>query len=1503
MNLTIDKLNNSNKFNFDKYFFNTNTNSNNNNLNFNYTENFNNSNNLNFIKNNNNFLNINLDDKSDDILAYKNYFSNYNYNKSVSFNKIYIPKVFNASQSNIYNGLPWFLDYVHLTFWFFFLSIVISSLFIIYFFNFVWNNQENKYPIRETRGFSRAQTGDTMTAIIPMTWSITMLLHASTHSSNFDENTTGTQFCLTVIAYQWGWNYYYPKDIISIFNSMPIKVGHNNIDYYCVFDNYYSKLLDISRNQILTKNFSLGIGSSKIGKNNIQTLQSLFFKPYGLNQNWQLPTVLFIDLNYKKNNFNLKSLELNNDVGKCIQQIDDLSLNHYYNNNDIIYSNLMHINTLNNENFNYYYNLLNNKFNVFNFYKNLKYSFFVLNLELNLFYYKITNFNELINQSTNLNLKFKKSYNFINISKLKTIDSHRNKNTFYSSSNKIYKAYRYLLDEYNRPLDNNYIEFMDKMQARQDALDYVNKVRSLGSNTINYIYNKMYLLEFNVNALSFIDTFNININQWLLNNDYETIFKNQLFWLNILDYNKISFNFNSIFNNNFNKNINISDFNKNTFFLFSNNLNIFNFKKIYQSFYYNSNDNSYSFYNNSLLTFEDFGFINSSTIKELWYQNNIYSNFYLFNILKFFNNTNKFLFNKILFNNNNYKFWEIDSNLLLFQNNIFNINLLFDNNIFVSNNSFIYFWPSFISDFSKNIKYFLIYNNSIHNILSYNYYSIRSNYSFFKNLFKFNDKFIYFFKIKKNKNKFFDLYFDFENNIFNFSEFYYFNSKINKDSLFKFKIINYFINDYNLKNIKNTFILNTLKLLINNENYLIKLNNNSILFYNIKNLNYCNTYINLNYLNNKILLFNNFNLLVNSYLFNCFDLFSKIDSSLELMFWNIFFFKNSNNSLLYFDKPIRVSLKLNDPLDYNFKLSNNISNIFYTNKKLFQWQLNWSNIVKNYNLPLFKFYRGYLEKKFFSGHLNSKNINNPFYNDSKFEDYKLQIFKNFSDSDLEDKKNFSYWSKSPIYSKYKYECEYNAILDFEKFNFVKNYLINLPNVGDDVDVNYILKYLTFDVNTSRRNDHNSKFKVFFGPLFNKYIKKLVTVNNKNIHILNTLNLKNINFFKNFNINYLKYDSFYLQNVSFQKNYFIINLKPISKYSNLEINFLKNNFYWNFNKLSNNSLNELKKIKLLLGKDSTAYDWFKYENNYVDLFLYNSNFLNYWKSLWFFKDNLYNFSNKLFFNKNFKDNSDILSKFFLINSFKDKELKNINTLNNNLYINYDFIFKDISSILSYQNFFDIKNNSIFSNNLQLNLFSNLNFFKYTIYGNFNDIKNIYYNYYLLQLQKSNKSRFDYKEINNNISNIKRLRVSKGICLPSDFSIHIICASKDVIHSWAIPGLGIKIDAIPGFNSHRRVIFRWRGLYWGQCMEVCGRYHHWMPILIRIVHKDLFLSWCLSFLKALNNKNFKYEKYYFDEILLLSWLSDSSNSIILEDFFKNITNSDDFYLKLDFFKSQL
>jgi len=56
-----------------------------------------------------------------------------------------------------------------------------------------------------------------------------MVMHASTHSINFDENTAGTVFSLTVIAYQWGWNYYFPRDIIAQFETAPRVVGRGRI--------------------------------------------------------------------------------------------------------------------------------------------------------------------------------------------------------------------------------------------------------------------------------------------------------------------------------------------------------------------------------------------------------------------------------------------------------------------------------------------------------------------------------------------------------------------------------------------------------------------------------------------------------------------------------------------------------------------------------------------------------------------------------------------------------------------------------------------------------------------------------------------------------------------------------------------------------------------------------------------------------------------------------------------------------------------------------------------------------------------------------------------------------------------------------------------------------------------------------------------------------------------------------------------------------------------------
>lgn len=56
-----------------------------------------------------------------------------------------------------------------------------------------------------------------------------MVMHASTHSINFDENTAGTTFSFTVIAYQWGWNYYFPRDVVTQLESAPKVVGRGRV--------------------------------------------------------------------------------------------------------------------------------------------------------------------------------------------------------------------------------------------------------------------------------------------------------------------------------------------------------------------------------------------------------------------------------------------------------------------------------------------------------------------------------------------------------------------------------------------------------------------------------------------------------------------------------------------------------------------------------------------------------------------------------------------------------------------------------------------------------------------------------------------------------------------------------------------------------------------------------------------------------------------------------------------------------------------------------------------------------------------------------------------------------------------------------------------------------------------------------------------------------------------------------------------------------------------------
>nr|YP_010403024.1 cytochrome c oxidase subunit II [Sirsoe methanicola]UQV94832.1 cytochrome c oxidase subunit II [Sirsoe methanicola] len=91
----------------------------------------------------------------------------------------------------------------------------------------------------------------------------------------------------------------------------------------------------------------------------------------------------------------------------------------------------------------------------------------------------------------------------------------------------------------------------------------------------------------------------------------------------------------------------------------------------------------------------------------------------------------------------------------------------------------------------------------------------------------------------------------------------------------------------------------------------------------------------------------------------------------------------------------------------------------------------------------------------------------------------------------------------------------------------------------------------------------------------------------------------------------------------------------------------------------------------------------------------------------------------------------------------------------------------------------------------------------------------------------------------------LEVDNRVVLPVNLEIRILTTAADVIHSWAVPALGIKLDAIPGRLNQVGVTITRPGVYYGQCSEICGSNHSFMPIAIEAVSYNAFTSWINSF----------------------------------------------------------
>jgi len=112
-----------------------------------------------------------------------------------------------------------------------------------------------------------------------------------------------------------------------------------------------------------------------------------------------------------------------------------------------------------------------------------------------------------------------------------------------------------------------------------------------------------------------------------------------------------------------------------------------------------------------------------------------------------------------------------------------------------------------------------------------------------------------------------------------------------------------------------------------------------------------------------------------------------------------------------------------------------------------------------------------------------------------------------------------------------------------------------------------------------------------------------------------------------------------------------------------------------------------------------------------------------------------------------------------------------------------------------------------------------------------------------LSIANSTRFDSYIVygsNKLIALFYNLDVDNRLVLPTMSNILFLITSVDVLHSWTVPRLGIKIDACPGRLNYLTCSTPAVGVYYGQCSEICGSNHSFMPIVVEFVPLKNFLN---------------------------------------------------------------
>nr|YP_010586318.1 cytochrome c oxidase subunit II [Lepidostoma inops]UZZ44093.1 cytochrome c oxidase subunit II [Lepidostoma inops] len=122
---------------------------------------------------------------------------------------------------------------------------------------------------------------------------------------------------------------------------------------------------------------------------------------------------------------------------------------------------------------------------------------------------------------------------------------------------------------------------------------------------------------------------------------------------------------------------------------------------------------------------------------------------------------------------------------------------------------------------------------------------------------------------------------------------------------------------------------------------------------------------------------------------------------------------------------------------------------------------------------------------------------------------------------------------------------------------------------------------------------------------------------------------------------------------------------------------------------------------------------------------------------------------------------------------------------------------------------------------------------------------YWSYEYSDFKKINFDSFMIPSNNLTLNNFRLLEVDNRMVLPMKTQIRILISATDVIHSWTIPSLCVKADAVPGRLNQANFLINRPGLFFGQCSEICGTNHSFMPITLESINSNYFINWIKNF----------------------------------------------------------